>query len=142
MNREERSRLVERLLKTSLGRAQQAAEAVKNESDPSPELVHEQLKVYVYSRLLLPPDTEEDDVHRLIELSIIRAMKLDPEILAEIDKASGCDHSSPIDGREASLRYRILKDFEIRPDLTEFVEKQTLRELADLIAACRDGSRE
>ncbi len=137
MDVERRKQIVERLLKRSSEGAYSHAAAVKEKEKPEPGFIKEQVHAYVLDKLLLPPDETEENVRRLIEMNIERATNLDPAVVKELESASGCDYTSPMIGREANIRFQIMKDFEIKPSMDELIGAKTTSSLAELVYRLR-----
>ena len=98
----------------------------------SSEELHQHLRDYVYAKYLLDA-SDEDDIDELTALSIARALKLDKDLMKEVDNAAECTGSTSAMRKKVLLVMSLQKSVgvELAPSATAQVS--TLKALAELI---------
>ena len=134
-----RREIVSDILNNYKNKADEEAEIIKKliSADDSTigELVYAHLKAFVLSKFMLDPETSEDNIIKLAELSIERSFKLDKSIVAELDKAMPCSSASSATAKRILLLYAIQKEIRHDIDPERLVTAATVRELSGLIIA-------
>lgn len=133
MTIEERKNLVIHLLSMAHAKAENEAEIIRNESDPSLEFVYEHLRKYILAKFLLSEDCMEDQLQELGELSLARSIKLDPKMIKKFDKAVPCDNVSSASAKKVMLLYAIQKDLNIHPEAELLISQKDVRGLSVLV---------
>lgn len=129
----DRKQIVVNLLLKAQQVAQKEAEAIKSEKNPSLKFVYEHLRKYILSKFLLSPDCGEDNLKELASLSLARSLKLDKNLVRELDKAAPCNNATSESTKKVLLLYSIQRDLNIKPNPAEFVAISTITGLAELI---------
>jgi hypothetical protein len=114
-------------------KAENEAEIIRNESDPSLEFVYEHLRKYILAKFLLSEDCMEDQLQELGELSLARSIKLDPKMIKKFDKAVPCDNVSSASAKKVMLLYAIQKDLNIHPEAELLISQKDVRGLSVLV---------
>ncbi len=139
MNESERRKLVAELL-AGAGRGA-AEEAAALNADPAAPLsyVQEHLRRYVLAKYLLPPDCPEDDIRALARLSLERTLRIDANVLRELDQATPCNHATSETTKKILLLYAVQRDLHLPENPAAMVAVQTVTELAAYVCAMRSG---
>lgn len=114
-------------------KAENEAEIIRNESDPSLKFIYEHLRKYILAKFLLSEDCMEDQLQELAELSLARSIKLDPKMIKKFDKAVPCDNVSSASAKKVMLLYAIQKDLHIHPDAEFLISQKDVRGLSVLV---------
>ncbi len=114
-------------------KAENEAEIIRNESDPSLEFVYEHLRKYILAKFLLSDNCMEDQLQELAEQSLARSIKLDPKMIKKFDKAVPCDNVSSASAKKVMLLYAIQKDLHIHPDAELLISQKNVRGLSVLV---------
>jgi hypothetical protein len=131
----ERKKLVAKLLSASKQATFEEAGIIKRESFPTLEFVYTHLKKYILSKYLLPPDCEADDIKELASLSLARTMKLDKDMIRNLDQATPCDHATSESTKKVLLLYAVQTDLELKPAAEQIAKVTTVWELAAYVHA-------
>ena len=130
MNAQARKKLVASLLSASKQAAVREAAAILAEPEPSLSFVRLHLKRYITCKFMLEADCAEDRLMELASLSLQRTMKLDRNLIRELDQAAPCDHATSESTKKVLLLYAIQKDLSIHPEPSELTEAVTVQDLA------------
>lgn len=137
MDVEARKKIVAKLLSAAKEATQKEAEIIKNEKQPTYEFVFEHVRAYVLSKFLLPPDCGEENIKGLATLSLAKTMKLDKNVIHDLDTATPCDHATSESTKKVLLLYAVQKDMELNPDPEGISRVQTVTELAQYVLEAR-----
>lgn len=133
MNVEQRKKLVERLLSAAKEKTEQEAQIIKNASCPTLDFIYEHVRNYVLSKYLLPPECCEDSIRELAVLSLARTMKLDKNVIRNLDTATPCDHATSESTKKVLLLYAVQKDLELPPAPEKISKVETVSQLAEYV---------
>lgn len=121
--------LKEQLL-ASARAAAKAAAGMRNAQ--SSEELHQHLRDYVYAKYLLDT-SDEDDIDELTALSIARALKLDKDLMKEVDNAAECTGSTSAMRKKVLLIMSLQKSVGVELTPSATAQASTLKALAELI---------
>lgn len=133
MNTQDRKKIVASLLASSRQKVAIEAMAIKKEEHLTRDFVYLHLKRYILTKFMLAEDTAEDRLIGLALLSLERTMKLDKNLIRELDQATPCDHATSESTKKVLLLYAIQKDLEIHPKPSDLTEAVTVEELAGVV---------
>ena len=115
--------LKEQLL-ASARAAAKAAAGMRNAQ--SSEELHQHLRDYVYAKYLLDA-SDENDIDELTALSIARALKLDKDLMKEVDNAAECTGSTSAMRKKVDLQI-VMNQLLIETDyyncIRDYLEKE------------------
>ncbi len=135
MDVEARKKIVARLLSASKQATAEEAEILKNEPAPTLEFVYEHIRKYVLYKYLLSQECEEDSIRELARLSLARTMKIDKDVIRNLDQATPCDHATSESTKKVLLLYAVQKDLELKPNPEKIAKIETVSALADYVYA-------
>lgn len=135
MDVEARKKIVVRLLSASKQATAEEAEILKNASAPTLEFVYEHIRKYVLYKYLLSQECEEDNIRELARLSLARTMKIDKDVIRNLDQATPCDHATSESTKKVLLLYAVQKDLELKPNPEKIAKIETVSALADYVYA-------
>ncbi|HIZ08468.1 MAG TPA: hypothetical protein IAA08_11120 [Candidatus Eubacterium avistercoris] len=133
MNIEERKKLVARLLFASQQTAMEEAEQIKKQPQPTRDFLYKHLRNYVLAKYLLPKDCQEDHIKELAVLSLARTMKLDKDVIRNLDQATPCDHATSESTKKVLLLYAVQTDLGLKPAAEKLAKVETLTELTEYV---------
>lgn len=133
MKIEDRKKIVARLLSKAKEETQKETDLIRNEKDPSLDFIYEHVRKYVLSKFLLAPDCEETGIRELARLSLARTMKIDPNIIHSLDKATPCDHATSESAKKVLLLFAVQKDFGLVPNPEKLAKVEDLHALAEYV---------
>lgn len=139
MDVEARRKIVARLLSASKQATIEEAQILKNEPSPTLEFVYEHIRKYVLSKYLLPPDCEGDSIRELARLSLARTMKIDKNVIHDLDQATPCDHATSESTKKVLLLYAVQKDLELPPNPEKIAKIETVTALAAYVYEAQRG---
>lgn len=82
---------------------------------------------------MLPATCDEENLMTLASLSLQHTMKLDKNVIRELDQATPCDHATSESTKKVLLLYAIQCDLEIKPEPSDLTEAETVRDLANVV---------
>lgn len=126
----ERKKLVIKLLSAAKKATLEEAEQIKKEKNPTLEFIYKHVRNYVLSKFLLPPDCEAEDLKELAALSLAKTMKLDKDVIRNLDQATPCDHATSESTKKVLLLYAVQKDLELSPSPEKLAKVTNLKELS------------
>lgn len=135
MTVEERKKLVASILEKAKSNASNEALIVRSESNPSVEFVYEHLKKFIAYKFMLDPekDMAEDDIRKLALLSLEKTMKLDKDMIKQLDQATPCDHATSESAKKVLLLFAVQKEFGIKPDPAKLAATESVKALVELV---------
>ncbi len=137
MDIKDRKKIVEKLLSKAKEASYQEAKIIKEEANPTYDFIFGHVKAYVLSKFLLSPDCQEENIKALASLSLAKTMKIDKNIIHELDTATPCDHATSQSTKKVLLLYAVQKDMELMPDPEKISQVQTLSDLAKYVFEAR-----
>ncbi len=139
MELEKRKQELAQQLSAAQARASREAEQVRSAPNPSLGFVQEHLRKYILAKLLLSEDCMEDELRELMVSSLKRTMKLDQNLLRELDTAAPCNNVSTLSAKKILLLYAVVKDIAPGADAAALVSKTRVSELAQMVHALLNG---
>lgn len=133
MNVEQRKKLVERLLSAAKEATEREAQIIKKEQAPTLDFIYDHVRKYVLSKYLLPAECCEDSIRELATLSLARTMKLDKNVIRNLDTATPCDHATSESTKKVLLLYAVQKDLELPPAPEKISKVETVSQLAEYV---------
>lgn len=129
----DRKKLVAAMLSSSKQSAGKEIEIIRKETAPTPYFIYVHLKKYILSKYMLPATCDEENLMELASLSLQHTMKLDKNVIRELDQATPCDHATSESTKKVLLLYAIQCDLEIKPEPSDLTEAETVRDLANVV---------
>ena len=127
--------LKQRLLSTRK-RAAEAARQVRDfDGIPPEELVRAAIRTYILNKYLLDEEPIDDErIDELTKLSIANSLRLDKELLAELDRQSnGCGSASSTVTKKILLYLAVQRDFGVTLPPDKMAYASTLDDIAAIV---------
>ncbi|MBE5970043.1 MAG: hypothetical protein E7242_07400 [Lachnospiraceae bacterium] len=133
MDADKRKQIVAKLLSAAKNGAEEEANAILNESELSYNFVYEHIRGYIFKKYVLSPDETEEDLKALARISLAKMMKIDPDVIRELDMATPCDKATSESTKTALLLYAIQRDLGLPSNPKEYAAVENIPELARYI---------
>ncbi len=133
MDAEKRKKIVAKLLEAAKDGADAEAQIILAGNNKDYDFVYTNIRNYILKKYVLSEDEKEENLRELAKLSLAKMMKIDPEVLREIDLATPCDKATSESTKTALLLYSIQRDLKLPSNPREYAAVETLSELAAYI---------
>ncbi len=133
MDAEKRKKIVAKLLEAAKNGADAEAQIILAGNNKDYDFVYTHIRNYILKKYVLSEDEKEENLRELAKLSLAKMMKIDPEVLREIDLATPCDKATSESTKTALLLYSIQRDLKLPSNPREYAAVETLSELAAYI---------
>lgn len=133
MDADKRKQIVAKLLSAAKNGAEEEANAILNAKELSYDFVYEHIRGYIFKKYVLPPDETEEDLKALARISLAKMMKIDPDVIRELDMATPCDKATSESTKTALLLYAIQRDLSLPSNPKEYAAVENIPELARYI---------
>ncbi|MCR5082561.1 MAG: hypothetical protein K6B15_03715 [Parasporobacterium sp.] len=133
MDADKRKQIVAKLLSAAKSGAEEEANAILNANALSYDFVYEHIRGYILKKYVLSMDETEEDLKALARISLAKMMKIDPEVIRELDMATPCDKATSESTKTALLLYAIQRDLDLPSNPKEYAAVENIPELARYI---------
>ena len=133
MDADKRKQIVEKLLKAAKEGAGEEAQIILDGNNKDYDFVYEHIRNYIFKKYVLSFEETEENLHKLAAISLAKMMKIDPNVLREIDLATPCDKATSESTKTALLLYSIQRDLGLPSNPKEYAAVETISELASYI---------
>jgi len=124
------------ILKNILEQKKQAAkmaEAIIQCDSPSKAVIYRHLRLYLLHKFLLEQDPQTDNIDELAEMSLAQMLKIDRQMINDVNIARGCDGASSVLAKKALFYMALQRELAIHLDPAQLAAAETVEELAELV---------